>query len=74
MRGLNVILKYKGEGKVEPRLGNSLARKGGIFAFLGGSSSSASGAGGTGAGSDSSDLDFMTNCSLIEDIYSSISA
>ncbi len=49
-KGKNILLKFKGENQLEPRVGNSIDRKGGLLNALTGSSKS-----------DGKDLDFTTN-------------
>lgn len=48
----NVLLKFKGENQLEPRIGSSIDRKGGILSVFGGSGKS-----------EGKDLDFSTNVS-----------
>jgi hypothetical protein len=45
----NVLLKFKGEGQLEPRVGTSIDRKGGLLNAI------------TGSGKHEKDLDFSTN-------------
>ena len=52
-KGHNVLLKFKGENQLEPRIGNSIDRKGGLLNMITGSSKS-----------DGKDLDFSTNISM----------
>ena len=52
-KGKNVLLKFKGENQLEPRVGSSIDRKGGLLSAITGSSKSGG-----------KDLDFATNISV----------